>query len=105
MIQLRLVRGHLDMLLRTMPNCFLRGMGEPESVPVFIPREAIGPCTPVEVGRVDGETVLPSIFVTAVEWGVLGTAGMFYVYDTPQEIEAKIKAGRIHQRTTLFSRD
>lgn len=94
MIQLRAVAGRLATHVAETPRhvfAVLSEQAELQETPSYIRADAIGPITVVEIRVVLGQKQLPSIFVTEVQWGSAGGIGKLYVYDTPQEIEAKIR--------------
>lgn len=57
---------------------------------VWLPAAVLGPCTVRVIRGADR-----FYHCTKIEWGCLGTAGYFHVYETPEEIAAQLATGCI----------
>ena len=87
MLKLRRVTGWLELMIDS--NCLrIEATDVRATAPMWIPIACLGPCTAVEIEVKNSKP----LSVTEIKWGLLGTAGKIYVYDTLAEIDTAIQA-------------
>lgn len=87
MLKLRRVTGWLESMLHS-GSPWIEVTDVPATETMWLPIACLGPCTAIDVKVKNSEPLI----VTEIRWGMLGTAGTIYVYDTLAEIETAIQA-------------
>ena len=99
MIQLRQVTGILLTIIHEQQRPCVhdyRGLTpfQPSEEAIFVLPQLVGPCWLIEVSHTRDGVDLPSIFITGVQLRGLPTT-LLYVFDTPDEIGAKVRAAQL----------